>query len=88
MANPEKVVTILNKGELYSLLSIISGTVTDEHGKTTSVNAVAKLDPREEQPLVKPFGERREALTQYKQAIETSLERGWRVAYQGQPLFG
>jgi hypothetical protein len=88
MVNPEKVVTILNKGELYSFLSIISGTVTGEDGKTTSVNAVAKLDPREEQPLVKPFNERREAVAQYKQAIETSLERGWRVAYQGQPLFG
>lgn len=84
----ESVTTILCKGELYSLLSIFSGPMPDEDGQITNVNAVAKLDPREETPLIRPFNERREAITQYKQAIETSLERGWHVAYQGQPLFG
>lgn len=84
----ETVITILNKGELYSLLSIFSGPLPDAEGNLTNVNAVAKLDPREKLPLIKPFDERREAVAQYKQAIETSLERGWRVAFQGQPLFG
>jgi hypothetical protein len=86
--NSETLVTILSKGEMYSLLSLISEQRLDASGNLTCVNAVAKLDPREDQPLVKPFSERREALAQYRQAIATSLERGWRVAWQGEPLFG
>jgi hypothetical protein len=73
---------------MYSLLSLISEQMLDASGKLTRVNAVAKLDPREDQPLVKSFSERREALAQYRQAIATSLERGWQVAWQGEPLFG
>ncbi len=84
----ESVTTILCKGDLYSLLSIFSGPLPDEDGQITNVNAVAKLDPREDVPLIKPFTERREAITQYKQAIETSLARGWQVAWQGSPLAG
>ena len=71
-----------------SLLAIISAAVVDESGHLTPVNAVAKLDPREEQPLIKPFAQRSEALAQYRQAIATSLERGWSVAYQGAAMFG
>lgn len=88
MVESETVVTILSKGELYSLLSIVRGPMLDDSGNVITGNAVAKLDPREDQPLIKPFPERREAVTQYRQAIATSLERGWRVAYQGTPLQG
>ncbi|MFN0121615.1 MAG: hypothetical protein ACKV2V_14070 [Blastocatellia bacterium] len=85
---PDHLYTILNKDDLYSLLSLISGSMPAPDGQLTRINAVAKLDPREEQPLVKPFGTRDEALTQYKAAIATSLDRGWRVAWQGQPMEG
>ncbi len=88
MENSETITTILAKGELYSLLAIISAAVMDESGNLTPVNVVAKLDPREEQPLIRPFEQRREAVAQYRQAIATSLDRGWRVAYQGAAMFG
>jgi len=86
---PTTYLTILTKNSMYSFLGLLRAeTAVDPDGKSKSIVAVVKLDPREGQPILKQFETRNEAVRNYKDAIDTSIERGWSVVYRGEPLFG
>ena len=87
--------TILQKNGMFSFLGLIKAqqlkldeldSFRDAEARPTI--AVVKLDPREGQPLLKQFETSREAMSKYEDAISTSLERGWTIAYRGMPLYG
>ncbi|HYE73468.1 MAG TPA: hypothetical protein VEF04_09055 [Blastocatellia bacterium] len=84
--------TILQKNGMFSFLGLIQAQqidVTDEEDFTfEKMIAVVKLDPREGKPFLKQFESSIEAFTNYEKAINTSLERGWQIAYRGAPLQG
>ena len=80
--------TILTKNGLVSFLGLVRAEMVDSDSKTRSITAVVKLDPRENQPLLKEFDTRSEAIRNYEEAIKTSLERGWSIVYRGTPMFG
>jgi hypothetical protein len=84
----EPVITILAKTGMYSILGITTAPVFDDSGELRAATTIAKLDPRENSPVYKPFDTANEATLHYQQAIDTSLERGWLVVYQGTPLRG
>jgi hypothetical protein len=81
--------TILTKNSMFSFLGLVRAeALVDTDGVTKPGAVVIKLDPREGQPLMKQFNTKSEALRNYEEAINTSIERGWGIVYQGTPLFG
>lgn len=81
--------TILTKNSMFSFLGLVRAeALVDTDGVTKPVTAVVKLDPREGQPLMKQFNTKSEAMHNYEEAINTSIERGWGIVYQGTPIFG
>jgi hypothetical protein len=79
---------ILAKNDLFSFLGLICGQLITPSQDARPVTAVIKLDPREGQPFLKQFKTTGEARRSYEAAINTSVERGWRVVYRGIPLWG
>ncbi len=80
--------TILTKHSIFSFLGLVRAEVVDADTESTPIAAVVKHDPREGQPLLKQFNTRAEAVRSYEEAINTSLDRGWRIVYRGRPLHG
>ena len=81
--------TIMTKNTMFSFLGLVRAEeLVDPDGRTEPFTAVVKLDPREGQPIMKHFKTNSEAAHSYKEAVNTSVERGWNVIYQGAPLFG
>jgi len=81
--------TILTKNSMFSFLGLVRAeALVDTDGLTKLITAVVKLDPREGQPLMKQFDTKSEALRNYDDAINTSIERGWGIIYRGAPMFG
>lgn len=72
-------VVILTKGEMIGLLSLGSG----EQGIR-----VITTDPRRPIPSVRIHENRDSVAAEFHQALAETLERGWKIAYDGQPLFG
>jgi hypothetical protein len=85
---PTTQLTILFKNDLFSFLGLVDAQLLDQGEEARPVTAVVKLDPREDQPLLKQFETSREAIRSYEAAITTSVERGWSVVYRGRPLLG
>jgi hypothetical protein len=80
--------TILTKNSLFSFLGLVRAEMVDADDRSKAVTAVVKLDPREDQALLKQFETNHEAVRSYEEAVNTSVERGWAVVYRGTPLFG
>lgn len=81
--------TIMTKNSLFSFLGLVDVTISDaDEDGVEPVNAVVKLDPREGQPIIKEYPTRTVAIQHYKDAISTSVSRGWLVVYRGVPLRG
>jgi len=80
--------TILTKHDLFTFLGLVRAEMVDADGKTKTVTAVIKHDPREGEPVIRQFNTSREAVRNYEEAIDTSISRGWSVVYRGQPLIG
>ncbi len=86
---PKTYLTILTKNSMVSFLGLLRAEeLVDTDGRTEPFTAVVKLDPREGQPIMKQFDTSSEAVRNYEDAINTSVERGWSVVYRGAPLFG
>ena len=86
---PTTYLTILKKNTMFSFLGLVRAEeLVETDGRTKPLTAVVKLDPREGQPIMKHFKTSGEAARSYEEAINTSVERGWSVVYQGTPLFG
>lgn len=71
--------TILEKNSMIGLLSIRSAT---------DGAAICKVDPREAFPSLKVYDDPELARQWFAKAVRTSVERGWRVLYDGLPLEG
>ncbi|MEP7273098.1 MAG: hypothetical protein ABI882_16485 [Acidobacteriota bacterium] len=80
--------TILEKNGVFSFLGLVEAEYPDGDPDEALVTAVVKLDPREEQTIVKQFPERNDAIRSYEQAVKTSIDRAWKVIYQGVPIRG
>ena len=86
---PTTYLTILTKNTMFSYLGLVRAEeLVDTDARTKPFTAVVKLDPREGQPIMKHFKTSGEAAHSYREAVNTSVERGWNVIYQGAPLFG
>lgn len=86
---PTSYLTILTKKTMFSFLGLMRAEeLVDTDGRTEPFTAVVKLDPREGQPIMKHFKTTSEAARNYEEAINTSIDRGWSVVYQGAPLRG
>jgi hypothetical protein len=86
---PKTYLTILTKNTMFSFLGLVRAQeLVDTDGRTEPYMAVVKLDPREGQPIMKHFKTVGEASRSYQEAVNTSIERGWSIVYQGAPLFG
>ncbi len=72
-------VVILTKEAMIGLLSLGSG----EQGIL-----VISTDPRRPTPSVRVHENRDSAVAEFNQALADSLERGWKIAYDREPLFG
>lgn len=80
--------TIMTKNSLFSFLGLVRAEMVDADDRTKPITAVVKLDPREGEPVLKQFERNSEAVRNYEAAISTSIERGWRIVYRGEPLRG
>ncbi|MGH9755341.1 MAG: hypothetical protein ACREA2_21390 [Blastocatellia bacterium] len=86
---PTTYLTILSKNTMFSFLGLVRAEeLVDTDGRTEPFTAVVKMDPREGQPIMKHFETISEAARSYQEAVNTSIERGWSVIYQGAPLRG
>ena len=72
-------IVILTKDDMTGLLSLGSG----EQGIR-----VISTDPRRPIPSVRIHKDRDSAVAEFNQALADTLERGWKIAYDGEPLFG
>ncbi len=86
--NQRTYLTILTKNGIFSFLGLVREETVDADGYSNPIAAVVKLDPREGLPVLKQFETRTEAIRNYQEAVNTSVERGWSVVYRGLPLFG
>lgn len=77
--SPKRRIVILIKGDMTGLLSLGFG----EQGIR-----VISTDPRRPVPSVRVHKDRDSAVAEFNQALADTLERGWKIAYDGQPLFG
>jgi hypothetical protein len=85
---PTTYLTILTKNGLFSFLGLVRAEMVDAGDRIKPIIAVVKLDPREDQPMLKQFDSGSEATRNFEEAINTSVERGWSVVYRGRPMFG
>jgi len=72
-------VVILTKGEMTGTLSLSSGEQDIR---------VISTDPRRPIPSARVHQNRDSAMAEFNQALAETLERGWKIAYDGEPLFG
>jgi hypothetical protein len=86
--NPTTYLTIMSKNNIFSFLGLMGVEMVDTDEIVKPVSAVVKLDPREGQPILKEYQTRGEAIRHYEDAVTTSVSRGWRIIYRGQPLWG
>lgn len=69
---------LMTKNDMFAIVSM---AITDEGASITTV------DPRREAPLVKTY-EPWLATGEYRKVLRLSVRNGWRVIYDGQPLWG
>lgn len=77
--SPKQRVVILIKGDMIGLLSLGSG------GQGIRV---ISTDPRRRVPSVRIHKDRDSAVVEFNQVLADTLERGWKIAYDGEPMFG
>jgi hypothetical protein len=63
------------------MLALIGMVKTDEESSITTI------DPRREQPLVKTY-EPWLVSDEFRKVLRLSLRNGWRIVYDGEPLWG
>lgn len=69
---------VMTKNDLLALIGMVK---TEEGGSITTI------DPRREQPLVKSY-EPWLIAGEFQKVLRLSLRNGWRVVYDGEPLWG
>lgn len=70
---------LLAKHEMIALISLR----TVEGG-----GRIVRIDPRQSLPSAKSYDDPADALRWFRRSLATSRRNGWRVVYDGEPLFG
>lgn len=70
---------LLTKDDMLALLSIKTSL---ERG------VIVRVDPRQPIPAAKEYEDVESALKWFNRSLATSKRNGWRVVYDGEPLFG
>lgn len=76
---PEIRTALMLKGELIGVI----GLVTSEE-----FAQVGRFDPRTGEPRTSRWDDSRKARRGFKNMLRSSVENGWEVFYDGQPLVG
>ena len=69
---------LMAKNDMLALIGMVK---TDEEASITTI------DPRREHPLVNTY-EPWLVADEFKKVLRLSLRNGWRVVYDGEPLWG
>ncbi|MBA2502286.1 MAG: hypothetical protein H0V27_05330 [Pyrinomonadaceae bacterium] len=69
---------LMTKNEMFAFVSM---RITDEGA------SIVTVDPRQEQPLVKTY-EPWLVVGEFRKVLRLSVRNGWRIVYDGQPLWG
>lgn len=77
--SPKHRIIILTKGDMIGLLSLGSG----EQG-----TRVISTDRRRPIPSVRVHENRDSAVAEFNQTLAVTLGQGWKIAYDGEPIFG
>ena len=72
-------VVILTKGDMTGTLSL---------GSREQGIRVISTDPRRPIPSVRIHENSESAVAEFNRALAETVERGWKIAYDGGPLFG
>ncbi|MCX7639528.1 MAG: hypothetical protein N2Z23_03685 [Pyrinomonadaceae bacterium] len=71
--------TILVKNNMIGLLGL----------KTAPIGGmICRIDPREPSPAIKVYNDPEAATEWFIKSLRTSQENGWRIVYDGLPLYG
>ena len=70
---------ILAKNNMLALLCVKTAT---EGG------AICRVDPREARPAVQIYDDPEKAVEWFTKSLRTSRQNGWKVVYDGLPLYG
>lgn len=77
--SPKRRIIILTKGDMIGLLSLGSG----EQG-----TRVISTDRRRSIPSVRVHENRDSAVAEFNQTLAVTLGQGWKIAHDGEPIFG
>ena len=69
---------VMAKNDMLALIGMV---------KTDQEASITTIDPRREQPLVKTY-EPWLVREELKKVLRLSLQNGWHVVYDGEPLWG
>lgn len=70
---------LMAKNEMLALL----GLKRSERG-----GLIVRVDPREEKPAAQVYEDSEAAMSWFNRSVATSRKNGWRIIYDGTPLFG
>jgi hypothetical protein len=70
---------LLAKHEMIALLSLRTAA---------GGGRIVRIDPRQPLPAAKSYEDAAEAQRWFRRSLLTSKRNGWRVVYDGEPLFG
>jgi hypothetical protein len=70
---------LLAKQEMIALLSLRTAA---------GGGRIVRIDPRQPAPAAKSYEDPAEAQRWFRRSLVTSRRNGWRVVYDGEPLFG
>jgi hypothetical protein len=70
---------VLSKNNMFALLCL----KTAEQG-----GAICRVDPREDRPAVQVYDDPEKATDWFQKSLRTSKRNGWKVIYDGLPLYG
>lgn len=70
---------LLAKQEMIALISLRTAA---------GGGRIVRIDPRQSMPAAKSYEDPAEAARWFRRSLATSRRNGWRVVYDGEPLFG
>lgn len=83
--------TLMQKDGHVAFLSLRQTEGTEykhSNGELITNALIGKMSEKENVLTLVPYNTRNEALTVYKDAVNLSVERGWRVVWKGEPNYG
>ena len=69
---------VMAKNDMLALIGMV---------KTDEESSITTIDPRREHPMVKTY-EPWLVSDEFRKVLRLSLRNGWRIVYDGEPLWG